>query len=246
MKSRQKYAMAAAAAVIVPAIAVATWALKPLPPPTEDVTRPASPPQRHVILIGESWAGRKQVGEGIVAAAGEKNVPVAVCQIGYSGCWAGKVLKGVKRGDLAAGVERCGFKGIDDAVVFAGINDVSGHRGAEAYASKVTALVDELHRFGIPNVHVMTIGNVDWERAEGTGFTLFQHVLMRSANDDGEVDPSPSYRAALRAAKPRASFIDYDDFAPKYREQDFVDGVHLTDERYFALGRFIGKKLLEK
>lgn len=241
MKMRPRYALAAAAALAVPAVLIADWASKPLAQPDVTVSRPSSPPQRKIILIGESWAGRKEIGQGIIATA---PVPVAVCQLGYSGYWAGKVLRGVERGDLAAAVKRCGFEGpIDAALILAGINDVLGHRGPKAYASKVTALIEEAHKFGIPNVFVMTVANIDWRRAEGSGLIRMLHVVRRYVFDRGVIDASPRYRATLEAMKPRAKFISYDGFAPAYRDEDFVDGIHLTDQRYYALGEYLGRSL---
>lgn len=184
----------------------------------------------NILIVGDSYANFRRFDPGIISVFHDQDVKVSVRSYGFSGFHTGK---------LATELDRLSGS-FDILLLVAGVNDVAQRRGVKAYVRDLARLVKSGKRLA-KYVTALEIVHFD-EFAELSGpLGRMKHLAYQVL-----FDPRPGrivrYREAAR--KVNVDLISTDDFLPAFRREAFKDGIHLTDQEFGRLGRFVGQKLL--
>lgn len=200
----------------------------------------------NILVVGESWAaGGRLLPELPATLSKATHRAVTACQVGYSGADTSKQIQAFSR-DYPGQSALTMFKGkrADCAIILTGVNDVTLHRGAGAYAEDLRTLSAELR--GVSNrVVAMEVPQVNPNPPTGV-MSQWKRSLFAVIYDNGVVDPVATYRARLHSVMPTATVISYKHFFRGYPLDKVMmkeDGIHLTDANFHRLGGYIAGEL---
>lgn len=216
---------------------------------TEDVQRRSRRPWRHLIaIVGDSWATRSKLDDGIRTRCLEAGVPVIVKSDGLHGGTTDRVLtRFISRIGMLRFLETYYGDLKKHIVIAAGLNDVVGHRGCKFYCSNIMRIAALAAERGF-DPYVIELPDVDMaalERAPARTPGGVKRILLRWYNDHGETDVIRKYRDALQERLPSSvHLVNIDSFANRRTPEKFIDHIHLYPELFDSLGELVADAIL--
>ena len=206
-------------------------------------------PWHHLVaIVGDSWATRSKLDDGIKVRCLEAGIPVIVKSDGLHGGTTDRVL--------ARFVSRIGMLRFLDSyysnlqkhvVIAAGINDAVGHRGSKFYCSNMMQIARLAADHGF-DPYIIELPDVDIGVLESSPPRTagdVKRVVLRWFNDHGEKDIIRRYREALRERLPaNVHLVNIDAFANRKTPEKFIDHIHLYPELFDSLGEVVADAIL--
>ena len=189
-------------------------------------------PER-ILIYGDSWA-RPEIAEELSASTGAR-----VCAESYPGANSTQL-----RGRMDVLRSKAALGGTPSTVVIiSGVNDALGHFGAASYVEAVRAMHRTWRDAGARRVFSLELPDFRPGYSLGGPEVQAPKAVRQRLYDGGRDYVVPQYRAALAAAG--VPTIDYQAFIPSYRghETAYGDPLHLTDQEYRRLGRYLAAAL---
>ena len=204
----------------------------------------------NILVVGELWArgGRffPELPETVSGRLGGRLV--RACSIGFSGRNSIRLERELKAGfDHDAIRALFGGAAPDNVIILSGVNDVTQHIGARAYAARTRNIASYLAIDG-SIVQVVEVPRVD-ERHAAISNVLgrAKRFVQKWLYDRGSNVVAERYRQELRSADPLLATIAFDKFIPTFEGNEHLyadDGLHLRIEVFHRYGTFLGNELL--